>query len=69
MWNGLVADELGRHFRVVGAGKVDEGTLVPHGVAVVGCGEDGDALAVVADLVPVVLDLVAPHDVVQLVVR
>ena len=41
--------------------------LVPHGVAVVGGGEDGDALPPVGLLVPGVLDLVRPHHVVEAV--
>ena len=39
---------------------MDEGAFVAHLVAVVGGGEDGNALAVVLNLVPLLLTLVTP---------
>mmetsp|Transcript_2866 Transcript_2866/g.6499 ORF Transcript_2866/g.6499 Transcript_2866/m.6499 type:complete len:230 (-) Transcript_2866:1055-1744(-) len=47
--------------------KADKGSLVPHLVAVVWCGEDGDGLAVMINLIPLVLALVAPHEKFQVV--
>lgn len=65
MGNSLVGRELRLHLLRRGASYGDEGSLVAHGVAVVGRREDGDALAVVTDLVTVVLDFVAADDVVE----
>lgn len=64
MGDGLVRCELGRH---VVSFQCDERALVAHTVAVVGGGEDRDALGVVIDLVTLILDLVTPDDVVELV--
>jgi hypothetical protein len=52
VFHSLVGGELWFEFRVA-APQVYEGALVPHGVAVVGRGEDGDALAVMSLLVAV----------------
>lgn len=67
MRDRLVRRELGLHLLRRRAPDGDEGSFVAHGVAVVGRGEDGDALAVVADLVAVVLDFVTADDVVEAV--
>ena len=66
MIDGLEAAEDGRD---VVAAYVDVGSLVSHGIAIVRSREDGDTLAVVHHFVALLLDLVAPHHVLELVAR
>jgi len=67
MRNSLVSRKLGLHLLHRRPPDGDEGALVAHRIAVVGGGEDCDALAVVTDLVAFVFDLVAPDDIVETV--
>lgn len=64
MWNGLVHLVERLHLLAV---EDYESTFVAHRITIVGGGEDGDALAIVSDLVSHVFHLVRPNDVVQLV--
>ena len=59
--------KLGLHLLRGGALQGDERPLVAHGVAVVGSGEDRDALALVAHFIAFVFDLVTAHNVVHAV--
>ncbi len=71
MWNSLIRHQFGLGQalgRIVRAPDVDEGPLVAHGVTIIGGGEHCDALAIVADFIAGLFDLVAAHDVVQPVV-
>lgn len=67
MGHCFVGRKLRLHLLGGRAPQGNEGTLVTHGVAVVGRGEYCDALSVVADLVTLVLHFVAAHDVVHAV--
>ncbi len=67
MGHGLVGSKFGLHLLRGRPLEGDEGTLIAHGIAVVGSGEYCDAFAVVAHLVPLVLHLVTSDDVVHFV--